>query len=242
MTFADCAAIHPPPDLAPLCPGRQHLATAPSPSPLAGLLAQPSPASYLWARDAWWRHDAHPGINAANDSRAMRFALAAIRSQPAGYLRTVAGGVLLTFTAADRSLGPHTMSFTLVSGVPRLSRQQALWLRQYAHTTSDTHPAQPWAYLLMLYQEPVYFPGTAFALVMLAGLVRVARDWRRRGGMAALPWAVAAAGIVVPIAVHEYHYRYALPVVPAACLAAGLAFTRARALGAPGGGGWRPHS
>ena len=49
---------------------------------------------------------------------------------------------------------------------------------------------------------------------------------RRRGGPAALPWAVAAVGIVVPVAVHEYHYRYAISVVPAACLAAGLAFAR----------------
>jgi hypothetical protein len=230
MTFADCAVIHPPPDLAPLCPRRQHPAAAPpSRSPLAGLLAQPPPASYLWSRGVWWRHGTHPGINAANDGRAMRFALAAIRAQPAGYLRTVANGVLLTFTATDRPLGRHTMHFALTPGVPRLSRQQSLWLRQYAHTTSDTHPVQPYAYLLMLYQEPVYFPGALFALVLLVGLVGAARDRRRRGGAAALPWVVAVIGIVVPVAVHEYHYRYALPVIPAACLAAGLAFTRARA-------------
>jgi hypothetical protein len=41
-----------------------------------------------------------------------------------------------------------------------------------------------------------------------------------------LPWAVAALGVLVPVAVHEYHYRYAITIVPAACLAAGLAFAR----------------
>jgi len=72
----------------------------------------------------------------------------------------------------------------------------------------------------------VYFPGIVFGLVLATGLAGAARQWRRGGGPAALPWAVATLGIVVPVAVHEYHYRYAITVIPVACVAAGLAFAR----------------
>jgi hypothetical protein len=77
--------------------------------------------------------------------------------------------------------------------------------------------------------------------VVAAGLAGVLMNWRRRGGPGALPWAVAAAGIVAPVALHEFHYRYTVPVIPVACLAAGLAFAHVRArqhqrVGAPGRG------
>jgi hypothetical protein len=69
---------------------------------LPPLLAAREPAAYLWSPGAWWRHDADPGINAHNNALAARFALAAIRAQPAAYLRTVASGVMLTFLAPAR--------------------------------------------------------------------------------------------------------------------------------------------
>ena len=108
----------------------------------------------------------------------------------------------------------------------RLDRSQRRHLEAYGHVGSDTHPVEPYAYFLYLYQEPVYFPGIVFGLVLAAGLAGAVRQWRRGGGPPALPWAVAALGIVVPVAVHEYHYRYAITVIPVACLAAGLAFAR----------------
>ena len=76
------------------------------------------------------------------------------------------------------------------------------------------------------YQLPVWFPGVALFVVMVVGLVGVGRQWRRWGGPAALPWTVAAIGLVVPIALAQYLYRYAITAVPLACLAAGLAFAR----------------
>jgi len=154
----------------------------------------------------------------------MRFALAAIRAQPGGYLRTVASGVMLTFLATDRSLTVRTLHFTPVPDVLALSATQVRHLRGYAHVTSGTHPVRPYAYFLYLYQQPVYFPGVMFALVLAAGLAGVIRARRWRGGPVALPWAVAVIGIVAPVALHEYHYRYAITAVPLACLAAGLAF------------------
>jgi hypothetical protein len=228
MSFANCAVIRPPPALLPLCPQRQPgYRRAPVPAWSTSALLYPrTPATYLWAPGAWWRRTSPPGFTAANNSTAMRFALAAIRAQPLDYLRTVGSGVMLTFAATDRSLNVRGLHFTPVPDVAKLSWPQAHHLWEYGHTTGNTHPVQPYAYLLYLYQGPVYFSGALFGGVMLAGLAGVARDWRRRGGPAALPWAAAVAGLVVPVAVHEYHYRYTISIIPLACLAAGLAFAR----------------
>jgi hypothetical protein len=225
MSFANCRVIQPPAGLRPLCPDRQ--AKPPHPAPawsVPALLSARTPATYLWAPGVWWRHDAHPGFNSANNALALRFALTAIRDQPAGYLRSVASGVMLTFLATDRSLSVRALHFTPVPDVARLDASQRRHLREYAHVTSDTYPVQPYAYFLYLYQEPVYFPGVVFLFVLVAGLAGAVRNWRRRGGPPALPWAVATLGVLVPVAVHEYHYRYAITIVPVACLAAGLAF------------------
>ncbi len=227
MSFADCPAIRPPADLRALCPDRQPDPPRPAgPWSVPALLGSPAPAAYLWAPGAWWRHDAHPGFNAANNALALHFALDAIRAQPASYVRTVASGVMLTFIATDRTLNVRQLHFTATPDVARLDRSQRRHLEAYGHVGSDTHPVEPWAYFLYLYQQPVYFPGVVFGLVLAAGLAGAIRQWRRGGGPPALPWAVAALGIVVPVAVHEYHYRYAITVIPAACLAAGLAFAR----------------
>jgi hypothetical protein len=227
MSFADCPVIRPPAGLRMLCPGRQPGPPHPAPPwSVPALLGSPTPAAYLWAPGAWWRHDAHPGFNAVNNGLALHFALDAIGAQPASYARTVASGVLLTFLATDRTLNVRQLHFTPAPDVARLDRSQRRHLEAYGHVGSDTHAVEPYAYFLYLYQEPVYFPGIAFGLVLAAGLAGAARRWRHGGGPPALPWAVAALGIVVPVAVHEYHYRYAITVIPVACLAAGLAFAR----------------
>jgi hypothetical protein len=227
MSFADCSAIQPPASLRMLCPDRQPDPPHPaSPWSVPAMLGSPTPAAYLWAPGAWWRRDAHPGFNATNNALALHFAFDAIRAEPAGYARTVASGVMLTFLATDRTLNVRQLHFTQTPDVVGLDRSQRRHLENYGHVGSDTHPVEPWAYFLYLYQEPVYFPGIVFGAVLAAGLAGAIRRWRRGGGPPALPWAVAAIGIVVPVAVHEYHYRYAITVIPAACLAAGLAFAR----------------
>ena len=53
--------------------------------------------------------------------------------------------------------------------------------------------------------------------------------WRRLGGEALLPWGISFAMILVPAATAEFDYRYVLPAVPFACLAAVMAFSRGTA-------------
>jgi len=118
------------------------------------------------------------------------------------------------------------MSFTTAPHIPVLPPYYARDLSAYAHTTQNTHPVQPYAYFLFLYQLPVYFPGVVFFLVVLAGLAGVVRNWRWWGGPQALPWVIAAISIVLPALLTQSLYRYTIVAIPLACLAAGLAFAR----------------
>jgi hypothetical protein len=83
-----------------------------------------------------------------------------------------------------------------------------------------------------------YTYGPLFGLILLTGLGGVLRprlrcgrlprlSWSPRSG-SMLPWATAVVLLVFPIAVADFDYRYLLPVLPFACLAAGLAFAPAR--------------
>jgi len=58
-------------------------------------------------------------------------------------------------------------------------------------------------------------------------LSTVRLHWAPRG-TSMLPWVTAAALLVAPIAVADFDYRYLIPVIPFACLAAGLAFAPRR--------------
>src|SRR5271166_6007092 len=228
FNITNCAVIKPPADLVPLCPQNQpgH-PTSPAPAwSIDALLTERSPATYLWDPGAWWRHDAHPGVNAYNNKLATQFAERAILAQPVDYLKTVGEGVFLTFFATDRSESYLSDHFTVAPHVATLAPDMKSFEYRYAHTTSNTHVVQPWAYFMFLYQMPVWFPGVVFLAVMVAGLVMLIRRWRGWGVYAALAWGVAVVNLVVPIAAHELDYRYALSAVPFACLALGLACIR----------------
>jgi hypothetical protein len=235
MSFANCAVIKPPPSLVPLCPENQpgHPA-APAPAwSVPALLGERTPADYLWAQGAWYRVDAHPGINARNNKLAMQFAERAIAAQPLDYLGTVGKEVLETFFTTDRPTDYLAMQFTVAPHVNPEAAYMRYWENRYAHARSNTHVVQPWAYFMFLYQEPVWFPGWVFFLVMAGGLVLLIRRWRGWGRIAALAWGVAVVNLVLPIAAHELDYRYAISAVPFACLALGLTFARKPTSAAP---------
>jgi hypothetical protein len=85
---------------------------------------------------------------------------------------------------------------------------------KYAHTTSNTHVVQPWAFFMFIYQLPVWFPGVVFFAGVAAGLVLLIRRWHGWGRYAGLAWGVAVVNLVLPIAAAELDYRYALSAVP----------------------------
>ena len=110
--------------------------------------------------------DAHPGVNAYNNNLAMQFAERAIEAQPLDYLKTVGKEVLLTFFATDRPTDYLAMQFTVAPRVDPMAPYMRYWEHRYAHARSNTHVVQPWAYLMFWYQQPVWFPGWVFFLVM----------------------------------------------------------------------------
>ncbi len=226
MSFANCAIIKPPADLRPLCPENQpDHPTSPAPAwSVPALLNERTPADYLWAPGAWYQVDAHPGVNAYNNKLATQFAERAIAAQPGAYIKTVGEGVFLTFFATDRPADYLSDHFTVAPHVTTMAPYMRYWENRYAHAHSNTHVVQPWAYVMFLYQLPVWFPGWVFFAVVAGGLVLLIWRWRRGGIQAGLAWGVGMVNLVVPIAAHELDYRYALSAVPFACLALGLAF------------------
>jgi hypothetical protein len=66
--------------------------------------------------------------------------------------------------------------------------------------------------------------GNGIKSVLSAGTLGSLRlHWRPRG-TSMLPWITAAALLVAPIAVADFDYRYLIPVIPFAAMAAGLSF------------------
>ena len=113
---------------------------------------------------------------------------------------------------------------------------------RYGHANPSTI-VEPFAALITLYEHIIYTWGPLFGLILLTGLGGVVRIeglrqrqprlvWSRRAG-SMLPWVTGVVLLVTPIAVADFDYRYLLPVLPFACLGAGLAFAPARVRPAP---------
>jgi hypothetical protein len=237
MSFANCAVIKPPADLQALCPSAQ-----------PGHLAEPDPARrlkpkrYLWNHRAWpWRN--HPSgfvpdiaaFTPANNSRALRFALDAIEAQPLAYLGVVTGETLEPFVQTNNLRFP-TVQPRSAGGLDKADYRYAIGaVRAYVGSDAGvagelgydygSHLESPYVFLMNEYQHIVFLPGEVFALIMLTGLAGVFLP-RRRTPVAALLWVSALVIMVLPTAEHEYTYRYVLPAVPLACIAAAIALRK----------------
>jgi hypothetical protein len=229
-SFADCQVIKPPAAERPVCP-------AGSPS------SRTPPGDYLWhAPQVRHMPDGGP-VSAANDALLRDFALRAVAAQPLGYLHSVLGGLALS-VEWPRHPYPDagTVYFYYFHLRPRPLPAGHSWVRggtaysdavSYGHAVPG-HVIRPFAKLTAAYQRVFYTYGPLFGLILVTGLGGVLRPRagpprltrsRRAGSM--LPWTTAVVLLVFPVAVADFDYRYLLPVLPFACLAAALAFAPA---------------
>jgi hypothetical protein len=246
-TFAECSKMNPPADIRALCD--------PTPTNLRPPSGEYLWANHeLWpdnhvttplyklnrSEDIPLRFT--PQVN----GMAEKFARDAILAQPFDYLRVVAHDTMHTF-GWNRQPDPDDLygngpAFQFVSG-QTLDNLIPWWANPYkgdvaANQTyqarldfggpglGKTSAVQPWQRLLQIYQRYIYLRGPLLLLIVVIGAAGVLARWRRWGGVGLLPWLVGALLIMLPPMTAGFSYRYVLAAVPAACLAAGLAFAR----------------
>ncbi len=227
MSFADCAVIRPPASERILCP--------PSGPRIASSL-------YIWDGNSPLLRMPGGRFSARTNALARNFALRAIAAQPGGYAAAVGHDFALSFSW-DRPVHPdagivdrYQFADAATAWVPAGMRtpgggtvagDQAAYDGGRA---APTRAVQPFASWLVSYQRYAYLPGTLLGVILLGGLAGMAVRRRVRIIQAAgLPWAFAVTILLVPPMIADFDLRYLVPAVPAACLAAVLAF-------APGAG------
>jgi hypothetical protein len=205
MTFADCAVIKPPPEEAKLCPNGTVVDAA---------------SEYVWAPGASLNR--LPGDRFSHNDLARSFALRAIAAQPFDYLREVVKDTSLTFAwtpVAHPARTTPAFGFGRgnwpLPGFPLIDKVR----EQYDPDIRGLYSVEPYASFLVAYQYPAYLRGPLLGVILVAG--GLGAVLRRRTAL--LPWGVAAALLVGPVAVLDFDHRYVLPVIPFACLAAALA-------------------
>ena len=243
QTFADCDRMDPSAKLRVLCDPR---ALKDRPSSQEYLWSNDTPLAALTG---------HNNVNRFTpqiESLTMKFAERAIEKQPLDYVKVVASDTLKTFrwtregtndtgTSSAGNLEGSGSKFrfeSTVEAVPDfVTGGTAVAARDFGAATfgHGQQPSvnQPWSDLLRGYQKVFYLRGPFVFLVVLAGAVGVWLGIRRRtripgtgwGGLPLLPWLVGVALIVLPPMTAGFSYRYVLAAIPAACLAAGLAFS-----------------
>jgi hypothetical protein len=229
MTFAECSKIHPPVDELWLC------TTVP---PGQRLIAQ----AYIWTdtRDTPLDRMAPQKFSPETNQLAENFAIRAIEAQPLGYAKAVWHDTWMVFgwkrvkfpqaaTYDEYLFGTQSLPIPLWNEA-NLGRYTS-YAAAYVQGNPLTQVVDPFAVIIRDYQKYVWLPGTAYGLILLAGLGGILLAWRRLGGEALLPWTISLAMIVIPAATAEFDYRYVLPAVPFACLAAVIAFSRGTAGG-----------
>ena len=238
MSFANCQVIKPPASLRALCPSAQ-----PGPLARANPALRRQPKRYLWNHRIWAWQDTTAGgfvpdsaaFTAANNARALRFAVKAIEAQPVAYATTLWSETLTPFLHTDNSLrfldytpssanlSPPDLRYAIGSIQAYAGNSQGV--SSYLGYHFGTRLVEPYVTVVNIYQHGFYLPGPLFGAIMLAGLAGVLIP-SRRSPAAILLWVSAVIIMVVPTAEHEYTYRYVLPAVPLACMTLALAFRK----------------
>ncbi|MFC5753367.1 hypothetical protein [Actinomadura rugatobispora] len=222
--FADCAKMRPPSHMEALCLSPELRAKGYAPGHLI------------------WRSEVPPrvlyeNVTAPEHNSTMRdFAIRAILAQPGDYLRTVGDGLGKAFSP---SRFPHPTATT--EGLYHFPERPQLFpggkgwggganstalsdAARYEGDLTLSRVVPPHADRMIAYQRSVYLPGPALGVLFLAGAAATVLARDRRGGL--LAWSAAVTLLVFPIASADFDYRYVVPAMPFACLAAGLAVTR----------------
>jgi len=232
-SFAECSVIKPPADELKVCPSGTPSSRTP-------------PGAYVWHAPPV-RHVPGGPVSVAGNTLLRDFAIRAVLAQPFGYLHSVLNGLALSVEWPRRPYpAAGTVYFYYFHLTPYAIPANHTWVpggtaysdaEQYGHAT-PSRVLRPFAFLIDGYERVFYTYGPLFGLIMLAGLGGVLRIRRRQGRLpvlawspragSMLPWATAVVLLVFPIAVTDFDYRYLLPVLPFASLAAGLAFAPPR--------------
>jgi hypothetical protein len=226
MSFANCSVIHPPADELELC------------APTNGTDSLGIAQNYIWTPPTPLDEFPPPKFTSVPNQLGENFAIRAIEAQPFDYVKAVVHDTVMAFgwkrivfpqaaTYDEYLFGTHSLP------IPSWDRVNLGTYHTYASFYVQGNPltqvVNPFATIIRVYQEYVWLPGTVYCLILLAGLGGIVLAWRRLGGEALLPWGISFAMILVPAATAEFDYRYVLPAVPFACLAAVMAFSRGTA-------------
>ncbi|MFD0901316.1 hypothetical protein [Actinomadura sediminis] len=182
----------------------------------------------------------YPGqrFSPENNELANDYAKRAILAQPLDYTKVVLGDFFRVFQW-DRTVFPDQATYgqyEFWDDRDGNARPLPNWrmdgdsvaaaeAKEYENGNAETHAVEPFAGTIRAYQDVFYLRGTMVGGILLIGLAGLVPLWRRLGGRAFLPWTLATGLLLAPAATAEFDYRYVLPAVPLAALAAGMAFT-----------------
>jgi hypothetical protein len=252
-SFADCARIQPTGDEAVVCPTTPIVDRTPpgnfvwhAPQVHADMRSLGGPVSYK-------------GNQVLTD-----FAIHAVEAQPLSYAKTIFFNTMMSFgfprvaypgagttyyysfhlhyvTATYNLLPPDNPNHEWIPGGTAYQD----WLSYGHQAPGVVHKIA--AIPILVYQRVVFTYGPLLALIFLVGLGGLIgvrrRGWQVKSlrlywaprGTSMLPWVTAVALLVFPILLADFDYRYLLPAIPFACLAAGLAFAPRRTAPAASG-------
>ncbi|HEV7932013.1 MAG TPA: hypothetical protein VGP70_06775 [Actinomadura sp.] len=218
--FADCDKIKPPVEEMYLCVLDRH--------------RLPFSQDGIWNRRSPLLRNEPERFTPRQNGLAGDFSKRAILAQPDDYLKVMGGDFFRVFRW-NRTVFPDWATYAQYEFSPqsaalpewRMSRDitAAQEAAHYEQGRARPKIVEPFAGVMRGYQDHVFLRGTLLGVILLVGLAGLAAFWRRIGGAALLPWITAVGLLLAPAATAEFDYRYVLPTVPLACLAAAMTFT-----------------
>jgi hypothetical protein len=167
------------------------------------------------------------------DQLGENFAERAILAQPLGYAQTVAYDTIRVFEW-KRYVYPNAQTYDeylfghASAPIPGWAHGEVgsftSPVAYYIRANPLTDVVEPFAGVIRTWQRYIFLPGSVYGGILAVGLVGMVLKWRRVGGPATVPWLISVALIVAPAMTAEFDYRYVLPAVPFAGLAAAMAF------------------